>query len=147
LAGNSCNPKLEALEILDGSNLLAKPATHLRAGVATRDGMNVVLGQKLVHEVVAAGLVEPCVLLTGVEGKGHVGKDRKGRVFAQEVIAWAMDHLDRAIADRIECLESADDLSSRKGLDLELAVGGIRHVPGEAFTGTIEGVQGFGESR
>jgi hypothetical protein len=54
--------------------------------------------------------------------------------------------LDGAVADRIGDLRRPDDLAGRKGLDLELAVGGLADILREHLGGAVDGVERLREA-
>src|SRR4029450_11320370 len=99
--GKTADAELQSLKIVDFLDLLAKPAAHLRSGVAGRKRENVVLLVELVHQVDAAAKIHPCVLHAAVESKRHGATERKGRILADVVVGSSVAHLDRAIRHRV----------------------------------------------
>ena len=49
LAGPAAYAELEPFEIVDGLDVLAKPAAHLRAGIAADEAIHVGFLRKLIH--------------------------------------------------------------------------------------------------
>ena len=116
----------------------------MRAGVAADEAVNVRFLGELVHELHAVAVVEPGVLLTGVEAEGDGTEQRPGRILADVIVGGRVADLDRAVLNGIEHLQGRDDLARGKDLNLEFVVGRLRHVLGEGFAGAIEGVERLG---
>ena len=107
------------LEILDGLDLLAEPAAHLRAGVAARQPVDVVLLEELVHLRNAVVLVLPGILHARVGTERRRAWQRERHVLADEVIGGGLAHLDRTVLHGVSGLERRHDLARGEGLNLE----------------------------
>src|SRR5262249_17470372 len=102
LAGPAADAEFETFEILDSLDLLAEPATHLRAGIASDQRVHAEFLAELDHQLHAVAVVEPGVLLAGIEAERHGAKQRPGRVLADEIVGGAVADLDGAILNRVE---------------------------------------------
>src|SRR5690606_5145095 len=71
--GNSRCAHLQALAILKALNFLAIPAAHLRSGVAPENTRDAVSGEAGIITLVAAAVIEPCVL------QARIHAERNGR--------------------------------------------------------------------
>jgi hypothetical protein len=92
----TANAEFQSLEIIDGVDLLAEPAAHLRAGVTGRRGVEIELLDEFVDEFVASCMVEPRILLTGVRAEGQRAGERESWVLTDVVIRSGMTQLDCA---------------------------------------------------
>ena len=106
LAGPAADAELEALEIVDGLDLVAEPAAHLRPRVAARQRVDVELLAELVHQLQAVAIVVPRILLPGVEAERHRAEQRPGRVLADEVVGGGVADLDGAVLHGVEHLQA-----------------------------------------
>ena len=143
-AADAADAHVQALQVGDRLDFLAVPAAHLHAHVATDVIDDVVLLIERAQHRHAAAVVDPGVVLAGAQPEGQAGVEGQRRVLAdiggaQHVIAF-----DRAIADRIHVLRRRHQLAARKGADLELAFGQLRHALAEVFGRTVDGVQALG---
>src|SRR4029453_10481958 len=86
LAGPAADAHLEAFEIVDGLDLFTEPAAHLCAGIAADKRVHVVLLAKLVHQFHAVAVVEPRVLLTGIQPERDGTEQCPGRILADVVV-------------------------------------------------------------
>src|SRR4029453_1601443 len=77
---------LEALQIGDGLDLLAEPASHLRAGVARREARHVVVLEEIVVQRESSAVIHPRVLLTAVHAERKRAAERERRILAEEII-------------------------------------------------------------
>ncbi len=140
-AGPAADAHLETLEVLDGFDLLAEPAAHLRAGIPAYERVDVRLLRKVVHQLHAVAVVEPGILLAGVEAERDRAEQRPGRVLADEIVGRGVAHLDRAVLRRIEHLQAGHDLAGRERLNLKLVVGRFRYVFGYGLAGAVKGIE------
>jgi hypothetical protein len=147
MPAHAADAELEALEVSDGVDLLAEPAAHLRAGVAAQDGVRVELSERLVDDLGAAAEVPPGGLMARIEAERDAGAEDERRLFADVVVGRGLRALDRTARHGVQRLQSGDDLAGRKGLDLELVVGGLGHVFGERLRRAVDGVQRFRKAR
>src|SRR5262249_9601554 len=69
LSGEAADAVFEAVEVVDGFNLLAEPATHPRTGIAGRMLDDIVALEELAHHLNAAAIVHPSILLACIEAK------------------------------------------------------------------------------
>jgi len=113
----------------------------LRAGISADKRIDVKFLAELVHELHAVAVVEPGILLTGIEAERNGAEQRPGRILADVVVRGRMAHLDGAVLHGIEGLQRRDDLASGERLNLKLVVGGLGHVLGEGFASAIERVE------
>ncbi len=86
LAGKAAYAHLQALEILDGVDLFAVPAAHLRACIAAGKPVQSLRVVELVQQVVAAAIVHPGVHLTHVHAEGDGRRQCEGGVLAPIVV-------------------------------------------------------------
>src|SRR5690606_35376030 len=100
-AGKSGNPELQALEVVDRVDLLAEPAAHLGAGIAGREGDEVVLLEEVVEEIDPTQLVHPGILKALVEAEGHRRGKGEGRILSPVIVGCGVGDLDGAVAYRI----------------------------------------------
>ncbi len=84
--------------------------------------MDVVALHELGDEFAAAALIEPGIVLAGVEAEGQGGVEGEGRVLADIEARQGVAAFDGAVLDGIKRLERGNDLARGEGLDLELAV-------------------------
>ena len=87
LPSHAGDPHFQALKIADGFDFLTVPARHLRTGIAGRKLHDVVLLEYLAHQVDAAAVIHPCVLLPCVHPKRNRGIESERRILAYVVIA------------------------------------------------------------
>src|SRR5262249_26818733 len=139
-AGPAADAELEAFEVVDGLDLFAKPAAHLRAGIAANERVYIVFLPELIHQLRAVAVVEPGILLAAVEAERDSAEQRPGRVLADIVIHGRMADLDGAVLNRVENLQSRHDFARGEGLNLKLVVGGLGHMLGEGFASAVKSV-------
>ena len=136
------NTHLEALEVGNGVDLLGEPAAHLAAGATGREGDDaVLLGIELVEQVEAASLVEPGVLLALGQAEGNRRPELLDRAQPDVVVGGRVAHLHTTVTNRRQYFETADDLASGAGIDLELATRELAYLLGEELGGPEEGDQ------
>src|SRR5258708_4859731 len=140
------DPELETLEVLDRLDLLAEPAAHLRAGVAGRDRVDVVVLEEVRQQLAAAAEGLPRRLLARVEAERNGAVEAEGRVLADVVVARRMAELDRAGLDGIENLQARHQLARREDADLEFAAGRVGHSLGQDLRGPVQGVETLREA-
>ena len=117
---------LQSVEIAGLLDLLAEPAAHLAAGIAGGKPIDVVLLEELVHQLDAAAVIQPGILLARIEAERHAVPKREGRILADEIVGRGMAHLDGAVGHRVGGLQRRHDLAGGKDLDLELVVASPR---------------------
>src|SRR5207237_5185912 len=105
LPSPSADPHFETVEVVDGIDLLAKPAAHLGAGVAAGDGVQFGFPAKLIEHVLATVVLEPGILLARVQPERDGAIEREGRVLADEVIGGGVAHLDGGIGYSVERMQ------------------------------------------
>src|SRR3979411_57888 len=105
-AGKTPNPEFEALEVFGRLDLLAEPASHLRAGAAGRKYVTVWFLQEIVEHVLAAAEQQPRDMLASVEPERQRGAERERRVLAPIIVQRGVAHLDGAVRDRVEHLQA-----------------------------------------
>src|SRR5690606_10967224 len=101
LSGNAGNTHLHALEIVEAVDFLAEPATHLGTGAASGNTYNAIIGQEGIVGLVAAAMIEPGILLAGIETEGKGRSDGEGGILAGEIVDTGMGDLDRIALDRV----------------------------------------------
>ena len=146
-AAGASDPHLEALEVGDRLDLLAKPAAHLRAGVAGREAHDVVFLEEVVVELAAPAVVHPRVLLSAIHAKRNRAAERERRVLAEEVIGRRVAALHRRVLHGVDDAERRHDLATREYLDLELVVGSRRDGLAQHHRPAKDGVEALGEAR
>ena len=104
------------------------PAAHLAAGIAGRQAFHVELAPERVDQLRALAIVEPGILLTGVEPERGGAEQRPGRILPDIVIIGRVAHLDGAVLYGVEHLQCGHDLTGGEALDLELTVGRVGHI-------------------
>ncbi len=109
------------LHVSERLDLLAIPAAHLRAGIAARNIVDVVIVEKLAQQIHAAAFPHPGRLLATVQTERNRCIEGKSRVLVDEVIPRRMTAIDRAILDRIEHTEARHEFTCGKNLYLEFA--------------------------
>ncbi|MGY4352451.1 hypothetical protein ACVWXM_008944 [Bradyrhizobium sp. GM7.3] len=139
--------EFQALEIVDGLDLLAEPAAHLGAGIAAEDGVRLERLQRLVGEVGAAAEMPPGFLMAMVHAERRAGGIGQRRLLADVEIERGLRHVDRSGADRIERLQAGNELAGREGLDLEFVVGGLGNIFRKSLSGAVDSVQRLREAR
>ncbi len=97
LAAQAGNAHLEALEVGERLHLVAKPAAHLRAGVAGREADDAVLLEERVQGVEAAAVIHPRVLLPCGEAERQCRAEAHGEVFADVIVRRRVAEFDRAL--------------------------------------------------
>jgi hypothetical protein len=126
---------------------LAPPAAHLHAGVARGERDDAEVAQELAHQLEAAAVVDPRVLLALVQAEGQRRVERERLVLADEVVARGVRALDGALLQRVHHAEGGHDLAAREHADLELAAGERLDALGDDLAAAVDGVQALGEAR
>src|SRR5262249_24886853 len=137
LAGESPDPELQALQILDLVDFLAKPAAHLAAGLTHWDAVAIEACEYLLQQIVAAAMHEPGFHLPRVETKWHGGAKGERRILSHVVIGRGAANLDGLVLHGVEHRQAGHDLAGSEELDLESAIGDLGDALGEYFTGTV----------
>ena len=105
---------LRPLQVGDGLDLLAEPAAHLRAGVAGRDIVDVVVLEEVAQQLQPAAMGHPGVHLPRVHAERDRAVEGEGRVLADEVIAGGVAHLDGVVLHRVEHLKGRERSRPRR---------------------------------
>src|SRR5690606_25507222 len=100
-SGKAADAELESLQIVDAGDLVAEPAAHLSAAIATKQGVNIVLGIEAVEQFETAAMQHPGRLHAAVEAEGHGRAEGEGRVDGEIIVARRLPHLDRACLERV----------------------------------------------
>ena len=129
------------LQIVDGLDLLAEPAAHLRAGVGRDDADAVVLLPAARSSARGRRRAEPGVHLPGVQAERQRRAESERRVLAPIVIERGVAHLDGAVLHGVEHLQARHDLAGGEDLDLELVVGDLGDALGEIFAAAVERIE------
>ena len=103
--------------------------------------MHVVLGEQLVHQVLAVAEAQPGVHLRVLRPNGSAVPKVKAGVLAEVVVAGGVAHLDGAVLHRVEHLQAGHDFAGREDLDLEFVVGHFGDALGEIFAAAIERIE------
>jgi hypothetical protein len=100
-----------------------------------------VLREQLAQQLEPAAVVEPGILLAGIQAEGEAGLEAKGRVLAEIEGGQGMAGLDGAGLRCVEHLQRRHDLVGRKDLDLELPFGELADAFGHVFDAALDGVE------
>ncbi len=146
LACNSADAKLQPGEIGDGLDLLAKPAAHLGAGVAAGETDHTVFLEELISELHAAALIPPGILLARIEAERYRSIDGECRILADVIIRDGVAHLDGAVGGRVKRLQTRNDFTRGKDLDLKLVVGHFGDVLGKLRGAAVNRVERLRET-
>jgi hypothetical protein len=147
MAAHAGDAEFQALQVVDGLDLLAEPAAHLGAGVAAQDRMGLERLQRLVAEIGATAERPPGMLVAMVHAERRAGRIGQRRLLADVEIQRRLRHLDGRRADGVERLQAGYDLARRKGLDLEFVVGGVGDVFGEGLRRAVNGIERLRKAR
>src|SRR5205814_9259806 len=109
--GETADSHLQALEVVDGVDLLAEPTAHLAAGVAGEQRNRVVLFVELVEHLLAAADREPALVQARVRSERDRSAEREGRVLAEVVVRGGVADLDAAVLHSIDELQSVVDVA------------------------------------
>ena len=77
LAAKTADAHFHALHVGNRLDFLGEPAAHLGACVAARVSHEIVAGIELVHQVNAAAIIHPAILLAGIEAERNGGCRRQ----------------------------------------------------------------------
>src|SRR6185503_12642751 len=146
-SAGAADAHLQALEVGRRLDLLAEEAAHLRAGVAGREIDDVVVLEELAHQIHAAAVVHPRVLLAIVRAERNRAAERERRVLAEEVVRRRMRALDRAVLHGVDDAEGRHDLAARERLNLELVVGRRGDALGDELAAAEERIEALGPAR
>ncbi len=105
LAGDAGNTHFQSFQVIQRLDFLAEPAAHLDAGIAAGEGVDAEFVVTFLHQLHAAAVIEPGVLLVGVHAEGHGGENGGGGVLALPVVGGGMAHLVLAALDHVEDLQ------------------------------------------
>ena len=122
-AAGAADAELEAFQVGDGLDRLAEPAAHLGARIAGQNVDDVVFLVELAHQLEAAGVVVPRVLLARIEAERNRGAEGESLILAEIVVRRRVAAFHRAVLDGIEHLQAADDFACREQLDVEFTPG------------------------
>ncbi|MNT28225.1 hypothetical protein D3C72_1638960 [compost metagenome] len=126
-AADSADPHVQAFQVGDRLDLLAVPAAHLHADVATDVVHDVVfLIERPQHLQAAAGM-HPGVVLARAQAERQAGIESQRRVLADVGRAQHVVAFHRPVADRVHVLRGRHQFAAGERADLELAVGQLRH--------------------
>jgi len=92
-------------------------------------------------------MIEPGVLLAGVEAEGHRRAEAEGRILAPVIVERGLAHLDRAVLRGVERLQAGNDFTRRERLNLELVVGRLGDKLAERLGAAEQGVERLREAR
>ena len=144
--GKATDAHLKTTQVGGRLDLAAEPATHLAAGVAARQRVDVELLVERIHQLHAAALVHPGILHARIETERHSGAEGEGRILAEIVVRRSLRHLDGALLHSVGGGERRHDLVRGKDLDLESPIGHFRDDLGEFRGGTVDGVEVLGKA-
>ena len=132
LAGEAVGLDLQAAQIIDGLDLAAKPAAHLRAGVAAGKVQDVVLAKQHARERQALALRHPGVHLARVQAERHAGVEAERRVDIEIAGRGRVAAFDHAVPDGLQHLPGWHGILAGGDHDAETAIGDLadiaRHV-------------------
>src|SRR5262249_7730083 len=123
------------------------PAAHLGAGIARRERNESEVLEERAHQVLAAAVVHPCVLLALIHAEGQRGVEREGLVLADEVVARRMRALDRALLQGVDHAERRHDLARGEDADLKLSAGDLLDPLGDHLASAEDRVKALREAR
>ena len=146
LPAHAADAEFQAFQVVDGLDILAEPAAHLRAGVAGRNAVGVEFPERGVDEFLAAGKIPPRLLVAGVEAERQAGAEAERRVLAEVEIGGRMRALDRTAGHRVQGLQAGHQLAGGERLDLELVVARLGDVPAQGLGGAEDRVERLGEA-
>src|SRR6202034_47792 len=118
--GKTANAEFQSLQVVDGVDLLAKPATHLTRRVAGEQRRDVVALIELVEQFLAAAHHVPGLIEPRVGAERNTGAEGEGRILAEVIVRRGVSHLDGAVLHGIEYLQAGHDFARRKRLTLKL---------------------------
>jgi hypothetical protein len=146
LAADAGDAHLQALEVGRLLDFLLEPAAHLHPGVAAGEADDVEVLHEVTHQLLAAAVVQPGVLLPLVEAEGQGGLEAEGLVLADEVVAGRVAAFDAAPLQCIDHTKSGHQFAGRVHRNLELAAGDGRHALGQHLGAAVDRVQALGEA-
>src|SRR3954463_2881363 len=122
-AGKAADAEFQSLEIVDGIDFLAEPATHLAAGVASEQRRDVIFFVEFVEHFLAAAQRIPRLVEPHIRAERYRGSKSKGRVLAEIIVRRGVANFAGTVLNGIENLQSRYDLASREWLNLKFVVG------------------------
>ena len=141
--GETRDAHLDAVEVVDGLDLLAEPAGHLHAGIAAIDRHQIEAVVDLAPQLGAAAVIVPAVEALEIQAEGNGGEILRGEALAGPEIGVGVVHLDGAGRHRVEAFRRRDQFARAVELDLEAAarhvVDALDQILGAARPGRIEG--------
>ncbi len=137
----------QALQVLDGVQLLAEPAAHLRAADARGHGDHVETLQSAVDGILAAAELPPGDLLALVEAEGNAGAEDEDWILGRVIRERRERALDTAAADSVEGLAARGQLARQMRLDDEAVVRRLGHEPAQRLHRALHDFEGFAETR
>jgi len=147
LAAQAGDAHLDAFQVGHAVHRLAPPAAHLRAGVAGRERDEAKIAEEGAHQVLAAAVVDPRVLLPLVQAEGQRRVEGESLVLAHEVVARGVRALDGALLQRVHHAKGRDDLARGEDADLELAAGDCLDALGDHLGAAVDRVEALREAR
>src|SRR6185369_2615986 len=115
--------------------------------VARGEGDEAEIAEELAHELEAAAVVDPGVLLALVQAEGDGRVEGERLVLADEVVARRVCALDRALLDRVHDTEGGHDLARGEHADLEPAAGELLDALGDDLGAAEDRVEAFRKAR
>ena len=118
----------------------------MRAGVAAQEVDDVVLLEKLTHQLHTAAVHHPCDVLARGQAERNGGVKGKCGVFAKVVVGGGLTDLHGFVLYRAQDFEWRNDFAGGFDVDGEVATGQFFHAGGEFFSGAENRIHGFGEA-
>ena len=146
LAGEAADAELQALQVIDGVDLLAEPTTHLAPGAAELEALDAVGLVEILHQFLPAAELQPGAVLALVHAERQPGFVDEGGVLAEIVVGGRLPRLHRAVLHGIQHLQCRHDLAGGEGADLEAVVRHLADHLGEQLGAAIQRVQRLGEA-
>ena len=140
-------PDPQSLQVGRGTDLFPEPAAHLGAGVARRNLHNAELAIDLAHQVHAAAIVQPRIVLTRSHSERNARVEDNRRLLADVIEAGSVSTLDRCVLHGIEDLKRRHDFAGRRCADLESAIGQRGDPPRNHFRVAPDGVERLRKAR
>src|SRR6202043_74847 len=116
--GKTADAEFQALEIVDGRDLLAEPAAHLASGVAREQRSDVVALAEFVEDFLAAPERVPGLVEARIGSERYRRAEGEGRILAEIIISRGVSHLDGAVLHGVKNLQAGNDFAGGKCLDL-----------------------------
>ena len=146
-SAGAADAKLEPFKIGHRLDLFAKPAAHLRTGIAGAEADDVVFLEKIIKELTPAAVQHPRILLARCHAERYGCAEGKRRVFAEKIIRCGMRALHGGVLHGIHHAERRHDFAAGEYLDPKFIISGRRHALRNEFRAAEYRVQAFRKTR